>query len=97
MAQLEVLNPVAPSAVCSVTPAKRLDNLSGKTIGLYWNIKSGGDVALARIAQQLKRRYPDTQFRNYIGAVGAGTRRLTQEQVDEMAATCQGVIGTTAD
>jgi len=76
MAQLEVLNPVAPSAVYSVTPAKRLDNLKGKTIGLYWNIKSGGDVALARIAQQLKRRYPDMQFRNYIGAVGAGTRRL---------------------
>jgi hypothetical protein len=77
MAQIEVLNPVASSVEYKVSPAKRLDSLAGKTIGLYWNIKAGGDVALAHISERLKSRIPGLQFKNYIGPVGAGTRRLT--------------------
>ena len=97
MGQIEIMNPVATSATGQITPAKRLDKLSDQTIGLYWNIKSGGDIALNRMAELLKRRYPGLRFKMVIGAVGSGMRHATTEQLDAMGAECQAVIGTSAD
>jgi hypothetical protein len=53
MSRLEILNPVARTMEFSVKPAPRLRDWTGVTIGLYWNIKAGGDCALDRTEQLL--------------------------------------------
>ncbi len=98
MPTIEVLNPVASKYTgMTVRPAPRLDTLNGKTIGLYWNQKSGGDVVLSRVSELIRQRFPDVSFRNYTGSIGWGRTVASDEDVDRIAEECQGVIGTTAD
>ena len=54
MVKMEVLNPVAAKPKKRHNLAPRLGDLRGKTIGLYWNAKPGGDTILERTAQLLK-------------------------------------------
>jgi hypothetical protein len=97
MVKLQVLNPQANTKVAPVALAARLGDLSGKTIGLYWNVKAGGDVALDRTAYMLGQRFPDIQFKHYVGAVGSSMRHATAEDADRVARECHAVVGTTAD
>lgn len=97
MANLEVLNPVADAKPEKVELAPRLTDLTGKTIGLYWNGKSGGDILLEQNAELLKQRYSGVKFRNYMGAVGSIMRHATAEQADVIARECDAVFGSTAD
>jgi hypothetical protein len=71
MVKLQVFNPQANTSVAAVSLAPRLSMLEGKTIGLYWNMKAGGDVALEHTAQLLGQRFPGVKFKQYIGDVGA--------------------------
>lgn len=59
---LQVLNPVVAHKFRPVSPAKRSPDLSGKKIGLYWNYKKHGDVALRRVQELLSERYGDLSF-----------------------------------
>jgi len=97
MASLEVLNPVAEIIRAAVPAARRPDSLEGKRVGLFWNNKPGGDVALAAVAEELSKRYPGITFRNYLGSVGSSTRYMTPEDAARMAAECDAVIGTSSD
>jgi hypothetical protein len=97
MAQLEVLNPVARPVRHSIAPASRRQDLSGATIGLYWNMKAGGDEALTRTETLLRERFPGVTFRRYHGSVGFLMRHCTAEDSDRMAREVQAVVGTTAD
>ncbi len=97
MARLEIQNPVAKTVEFSVKPAARLRDLAGITIGLYWNMKAGGDFALDRTAERLAARFPGVRFRRYTGSVGFIMRHATAEDCDRMAAEVQAVVGTTAD
>ena len=65
MALLSVLNPVATTDRPKIEPAKRLKNLSGKTIGLYRNGKFGGDILLDHAAELLSQRYNGMKFKRY--------------------------------
>ena len=62
---LDVLNPVARIAEGKVAPAPRTADLTGKTVGLYWNQKPGGDVTLAAVARELESRFRGLQFRRF--------------------------------
>jgi len=97
MATLEIMNPVADIRQSKVSAAPRLGSLEGRTIGLFWNMKAGGDIALAAIAEELARRHPGVSFRHYVGAVGNLVRQATAEQLEKISAECDGVIGTTSD
>lgn len=97
MARLEILNPIARSAVQSVPLALRQVDLAGKRIGLYWNMKNGGDLALDRVEELLKERFPGIKVSRYIGSVGFVMRHLTAEDADRIARECDGVVGTTND
>ncbi|HET7343615.1 MAG TPA: hypothetical protein VFL90_19275 [Methylomirabilota bacterium] len=97
MPQLEILNPVAKIVEYSVKPAARLRDLAGTTIGLYWNMKAGGDAALDRVEQQLGARFPGLRFRRYTGSVGWLMRHCTAEDADRIASEVQAVVGTTND
>ena len=102
MTTLTIVNPVATpkqeSAGVEVfaIPA-RLDSLAGKTIGLFWNGKNGGQYALRRTRENLSRLYPSMRFIDYLGAMGGVMRRASEEQHDQMARECDAVIGTSAD
>jgi hypothetical protein len=97
MATLIVHNPVARTVEHSVKPAARLRQLDGATIGLYWNMKAGGDAALDRIADRLRARWPDLRFRRYTGSVGWLMRHCTPEDADRIASEVHAVVGTTND
>ena len=97
MVKLSVLNPVAESMQTRVTLPPRLGTLNGKRIGLYWNMKAGGDVALRATEQMLKERYPDAQFTYYHGDVGQILRHVTSGMAARMAREVDAVVGTTAD
>ena len=62
---LEVLHPVARIAEGRIAPASRPADLTGKTVGLYWNQKPGGDLALATVAKLLESRFHDLRFRHF--------------------------------
>jgi len=64
-AQLEILSPVAEQDDRSFAVSPRLSDLSTKTVGLAWNRKPGGNVALGRIAELLKERVPDVNLVNF--------------------------------
>jgi hypothetical protein len=97
MARLDIVNPIASRLEQSVKPSARLRDLSTVTMGLYWNMKAGGDAALDRTEQRLRERYPRIRFRRYTGSVGFIMRHATADDADRMAAEVQAVVGTTAD
>ncbi len=59
---LRVLNPVVSRKFRPVPPAGRLADLSNRKIGLYWNYKKNGDVALKRVKELLSERYEGMRF-----------------------------------
>jgi hypothetical protein len=97
MARLDIVNPVAVRVEQSVKPAARQRDLSNTTVGLYWNMKAGGDAALDRAEQRLSERFPGMRFRRYTGSVGFIMRHATADDADRMASEVQAVVGTTAD
>ncbi len=59
---LRVLNPVVARKFKPMPPAKRVDDLSNSKIGLYWNYKKHGDVALNRVKELMAERFQDFSF-----------------------------------
>ena len=97
MARLEIMNPVAEAVKYKVEPAPRPSDLRGKTVGLYWNMKAGGDIALERVATLLSERFEGLRFQNFTGSYGSGMRHATAEESDRMAQECAVVVGSTSD
>jgi dipeptidase len=59
---LQVLNPVAVYQFKPLSPAKRLKELKNKKIGLYWNHKARGNIALERVKELLSERFEGMTF-----------------------------------
>lgn len=96
--KLHVLNPVARKVENKTgSSAPRLPGFEGKHIGLYWNLKPGGDVALKRAGELLKSRYAGLETKVYVGSIGAANRFTTKEDIKRIMAECSAVIGSTAD
>ena len=93
--QLETLSPVA---VCQgdinrFTLASRPKSLQGHRIGLFWNGKHGGDVALRRVGQALEGRFPGSQVTFFVGSVPSAVAVVEQAKKSE----CSVFLGSTAD
>ena len=97
VAELVIANPVAETVEFSVKPAPRREGLAGARIGLYWNMKAGGDAALDQMERSLGARFPGATFRRYTGSVGFLMRHATAEDADRIASEVDAVVGTTAD
>ena len=71
MFTLEVLDPVAKSeGETKVSKAaRRQKSLDGLTLGLLWNSKRGGEVALDKAGELIKSRYKDVKVIRYNGAM----------------------------
>ncbi len=100
MATLTVRNPVArltatlealPGGAAVSTRAARRDNLERATVGLWWNLKVGGDVALEWLGDSLAAEYQAT-FAKFYGRY-PGAPALIAEAADRATA----VIGATGD
>lgn len=81
-ATLEVLNPIAVFKVERVTPTPRIHDLNGKRIGLCWNKKEHGDIALQRIKDLLHERFEALQLKFLLPT--DISRPFLQEQLDEI-------------
>jgi hypothetical protein len=101
MAQMDVMSPIAEMVQYQVSPASRPANLRGKMVGLVWNMKSGGDVALEHIAKLLGERFEAMRFRRFDGAFGGYRVGLVDQlklgEADDIARECDVIVGTTAD
>jgi hypothetical protein len=89
---LEVLSPVADPDDRDFAPARRVDSLSGKTVGLAWNRKPGGNVARERVARFLEERVPDVRILRFDDDIP-----FAPATVERIVEGCDAVIGTTAD
>jgi hypothetical protein len=61
-ATVAILNPIATAEIWGVQPAERITDLNNKRIGLVWNTKARGDVALRKIEAVLKKRFRGMEF-----------------------------------
>jgi dipeptidase len=59
---LRVVNPIAILSFKPLSPAKRLKELKNKKIGLYWNLKARGNIALDRVKELLSERFEGMTF-----------------------------------
>lgn len=90
---LEVLDPTPQRhGGKPVKTAPRLDTLEGKIIGLLWNGKPNGDVALKRTATLIQERVPNVEFQFYSGSMPCSPSLLAKV-VEE----CDAAISCTAD
>jgi hypothetical protein len=100
MFELTVRNPVARlTAVADGVPgldvvsqrAPRLSSLDGAQIGLWWNLKVGGDVALEHLAGAMAATAGTSSIPFY------GRYPASKEMIAAAADRSQGVVGATAD
>ena len=84
----EVLNPLAEYETPVFALSPRLTDLNGKTVGLYWNGKSNGNVLLEEVGKLLEERFKDIKiikFWLHI-SVGADNQKRMAEQCDAVIA-----------
>lgn len=101
-ARLTIVNPVAEAEADTAGAerhplAERPASLAGLTVGLYWNGKNNGNVALAYCREKLAALYKDVRFVDMLGEKGGINRFLSPEQIETLARDCDVVIATTAD
>ena len=98
MEKLRVLSPVAKTKTDKVQAAPRPADLSGKTIGLYWNLKGGGDIVLKNTSELLTNKYPGIKFKDFFGSrTQAIVRTVTAEDADRISKECDAIVSSTAD
>ena len=90
---LEVVNPtVARYGEHDYNLAPRLPKLSGMRVGLVWNAKANGDVALRTASERILEIVPDVEFRFY-----SGQEPCAKELLQQAAEECDAFIACTAD
>ena len=100
--EVQFMSPAATQIDFKITPAPRLSDLNGKTIGLYNNMTGGADIAVNRIAELLASRYAGLRFVSYGGSQNNGRSALSRQvHIDEteaafIATEVDAVIGATA-
>lgn len=94
-----VMNPVADVDIEKLGGATRLDDFSGKRIGLWWNGKPNGDIFLNELAHQLESRYPgmNTVRMWELDAATTTAYGVPRDKLERMAKSADMVIGALAD
>lgn len=88
---LNLLNPRGEITLPPVSaPSKRISDLKGKTVGLYWNEKPGGDHFWNGVETLLKEKLPDTVIMRYSGSFDLGDE-MAAKVAKEMDAILYGV------
>ena len=92
---LKVLNPVGVLKFKPIPHAPRLADLKGKKIGLYWNHKARGNVALDRVKELLSARYPGMSFEWFETPVSVEASPEWFRHVKERGV--DGIVASTGD
>lgn len=93
MKTLSVLNPVANRINLSFELAARPKDLRSVTLGLVWNGKAGGDIALRRVAENLKQSLGyDINIIEF-----KDDFPFAESTIEKVSAVCGAVIGSTCD
>ena len=92
---LKILNPVGILNFKPLSPAKRLTEFKGKKIGLYWNRKARGNVALDRVKEILAQRFEGMSFEWFETKVSVEASQEWFENVRKQGV--DGVVGATGD
>jgi hypothetical protein len=92
---LQVLNPVGVLRFKPIPYAPRLKDLKNKKIGLYWNHKARGNIALDRVRELLSQRFAGITFEWFETPVSVEApkewfRNVKQRGVD-------GIVASTGD
>ncbi len=91
-----VLWPLAKRAVRPQGAAPRLPDLSGKTVGEFWDYIFRGEIVYPMIREQLRARFPGIKFVEYpeFGNFhGARSREIVAELADKIRLHgCDAVI-----
>lgn len=94
MFTLEVLNPVARSEgetkVSGI--ARRPRSLDGLTLGLLWNSKRGGEIALDKVAELVRNKYRNVKVIRYDGSMPC-----EKALIEKAKRQCDVFIGSTGD
>ena len=92
---LRVFNPVGFVQVDPVQPADRLTDLNNKRVGLYWNRKHRGDVALKAVEDLFGSRFTNVEFtwfeRDCCSALQPNEIRIIKEAKNDL------IVSTTGD
>ena len=76
---LEVMNPRGEIPKPPFhAPSPRVSDLDGKTVGIYWIGKAGGDNFWDGIEELLNKRYPNTKTVRYRGPFDLGDKRTAE-------------------
>ena len=94
MFTLEVLNPVAKiqSVAKASKPAPRPATLDGLTLGLIWNSKRGGEIALMKAGELVKNKYRNVKVIRYDGSMPCEKQLIKRAEQE-----CDVFIGSTGD
>jgi hypothetical protein len=99
---LTIVNPIAIPRQSTETAdtfalAARPASMDGLRVGLYWNGKNHGDLALGHTRRRLGELYPAATFVEFLGEKGGLNRYASPGQLEQIAADCDVMVGTTAD
>jgi hypothetical protein len=89
--QLTVRNPVAELNAKPTPRAPRLSSLDGVDIGLWWNKKIGGEVAIEWLGEQLVSEFRVTTHQYY------DSFPAHKGMTDRAAEGAKAVVGATGD
>ena len=93
---LSVLNPIGMVETQLTEAAPRLPDLNGKRIGLFWNTKMRGDLALRKVEELLKQRFSNLEFTWFESKTYAeGLRPEELETIKGLRN--QAMVGTSGD
>lgn len=97
---ISVVSPEGEDAVVHARGAKRLDSLSGKTVGEIWNGVFKGDITFPLIRKRLQEKFPGLEvipYTEFPHAPGSDNPALQKQHAACLAALarekgCDGVI-----
>ena len=92
---LRVLNPVAIHKFTPLSPARRLKDLKDKKIGLYWNHKARGNIALDRVKELLSERYEGITFEWFETVISVEASKEWFERIKKRG--IDGIVASTGD
>jgi hypothetical protein len=94
-----LMSPVGDPPRAAFDGAGRPGELSGKTVGLFWNGKPGGDVLLDEVALNLSERFPHLNVVKLwdVRPETATAYGNSGDNLRFMAQSADLVIGTNAD
>ena len=92
---LKVFNPVGLFRFSPLPYANRLKDLHNKKIGLYWNNKARGEVALERVKELLSERYEGITYEWFETAISVEATKEWFEKVKKSGV--HAVVASTGD